>query len=31
MGRVVATVDIEKYSETGSSIKLDGLVDTGAS
>ena len=31
MGRIVATVDIENFSETGSSMKLDALVDTGAS
>ena len=31
MGRIVATVNIENFSETGSSIKLDALVDTGAS
>ncbi len=31
MGRIVATVDIENFSETGSSMKLDTLVDTGAS
>ena len=31
MGRIVATVDIENFSETGSSVKLDALVDTGAS
>ncbi len=30
MGRIVATVDIENFSETGSSMKLDALVDTGA-
>ena len=31
MGRIVTTVDIENFSETGSSMKLDALVDTGAS
>ncbi len=31
MGRIVATVDIENFSEAGSSMKLDALVDTGAS
>lgn len=31
MGRIVATVDIENFSEIGSSMKLDALVDTGAS
>lgn len=31
MGRIVVTVDIENFSETGSSMKLDALVDTGAS
>lgn len=31
MGRIVATVDIENFSERGSSMKLDALVDTGAS
>ncbi len=31
MGRIVATVDIENFSESGSSMKLDALVDTGAS
>ena len=31
MGRIVATVDIENFSETGSSMKLDARVDTGAS
>ena len=31
MGRIVATVDIENFSETDSSMKLDAPVDTGAS
>ncbi len=30
MGRIVATVDIEKFSEPGSSIKLEALAGTGA-
>lgn len=31
MGRIVAAVDIENFSETGSFMKLDALVDTGTS
>ena len=31
MGRIVATVDIENISESGATMKLDALVDTGAS
>ena len=31
MGRIVATIDIENISESGKAIKLDALVDTGAS
>jgi predicted aspartyl protease len=31
MGRIVATLDIENVSEYGKSIKIDALVDTGAS
>ena len=31
MGRIVATVDVENFSETDSAMKLDALVDTGAS
>jgi len=31
MGRIVATVDIENISESGAAMKLDALVDTGAS
>ncbi len=31
MGRIVTTVDIENVSESGETMKLDALVDTGAS
>ena len=31
MGRIVATVDIENISVSGAAMKLDALVDTGAS
>ena len=31
MGRIVAAIDIENISESGSAIKIDALVDTGAS
>lgn len=31
MGRIVATVDVENISESGATMKLDALVDTGAS
>ena len=31
MGRIVATIDIENITEYGKSIKIDALVDTGAS
>ncbi len=31
MGRIVTTVDIENVSDSGTSMKLDALVDTGAS
>jgi len=31
MGRIVTTVDIENISQSGYSLKLDALVDTGAS
>ena len=31
MGRIVTTVDIKNIAESGSSKKLDALVDTGAS
>ena len=31
MGRIVTTVDIENFPETGSPMKLDARVDTGAS
>ena len=31
MGRIVTTIDIENISESGAKMKLDALVDTGAS
>ena len=31
MGRIVTTIDIENVSDSGASMKLDALVDTGAS
>lgn len=31
MGRIVATVDIQNISKSGATMKLDALVDTGAS
>ncbi len=31
MGRIVATIDIQNLSASGESMKLDALVDTGAS
>lgn len=31
MGRIVTTIDIENISESGAAMKLDALVDTGAS
>ena len=31
MGRIVATIDIENVNESGKTMKLDALVDTGAS
>ena len=31
MGRIVTTIDIENISESGEAMKLDALVDTGAS
>ena len=31
MGRIVITIDIENVSDSGASMKLDALVDTGAS
>ena len=31
MGRIVTTIDVENISEPGTKMKLDALVDTGAS
>ena len=31
MGRIVTTIDVENISEQGTKMKLDALVDTGAS